>query len=248
MATKTTRPAAKPNLFARATEKSLDKPKKNKKGTVLQLPRDLNKESELQGESKILNEAITIAIEAKAEMAAAKGRLSAAMGALHEHAEEGWCATYAKHGVQPETPVSLQNHLGQSLTYVVQDKCGQNAIDKEQIELFEILLGEEVAANLVETREAYGFNPDIMKEIAGGKKTKKGETVQDVVFEIVTSAVMENTKLTDEQKAELITSTSKTHLKKNTLPRLAELCGSNVGKLQSFLQAAGSAFVRYLKV
>jgi hypothetical protein len=59
---------------------------------------------------------------------------------------------------------------------------------------------------------------------------------------------MKSAKLTDEQKAELFTHSAKKHLKRNTLPRLAELCGSNVGKIQAFMQAAGSAIVRYLKV
>ena len=180
MATKTPAKAAKPNLFARAAEKSISKPKKKKKGTVLVLPKDLNETGELQGESKILNEAITIAIEAKAAMDAAKGRLSAAMGTVHEHAEEGWCATYAEHGVQPETPVAVQNHKGETLTLVVQDKCGQHAIDDNQIELLSILLGEEVATGLIETREVFGFNPSTMKQISAGEKAVKNETVQDV--------------------------------------------------------------------
>lgn len=244
----TKRPAAKPNLFARAAEKTADKPKKKKKGTALQLPKDLNDAGELVGESKILNEAITTAIAAKAEMDAAKGRLGAAVGAVHEYAEEAWCATYAENGVQPETPVVIMNHKGETLTLVVQDKCGQNPINEEQIELLGVLLGTEVAASLTEEVEKYGFDPAVMKEVAGGEKAKDGETVQDVVFEIVSAAIARNPKLTDEQKEGLITQEAKMYLKRNTLPRLAELCGSNVGKIQSFLQAAGSAIVRYLKI
>jgi hypothetical protein len=181
-------------------------------------------------------------------MDAAKGRLGAAMGAIHEYAEEAWCATYAQNGVQPETPVIVQNYKGESLTYVVQDKCGQNAVSEEQIELLSILLGEEVANSLIETKEVFGFNPDIMKQIAGGDKANGKETVADVIFKIVSDAVGKNTKIADEQKADMFTHQSKQYVKKNTLPRLAELCGANVGKIQSFLQAAGSAVVRYLKV
>lgn len=248
MTTKTARPAAKPNLFARAAENSSSKPKKKKKGTVLALPKDLDSEGQLQGESKLLHEAVAIAITAKAEMDAAKGRLGSAVGILHAHAEEAWCAQYAGQGTQPETPVIIQNHLGESLTFVVQDKCGQNSVTEEQIELLGILLGEEVTAGLIETKEVYGFNPDTMKQIAEGDKATGKETVQDVIFKTISDTIGKSTKLSDDQKAEIFTHVSKTYVKKNTLPRLAELCGSNVGKIEGFLQAAGSAIVRYLKV
>ena len=248
MATKTAQPAAKPNLFAHAAEKSAVAPKKKVKGTVLVLPKDLNKNGELQGESKILNEAITIAIAAKAEMDAAKGRLGAASGVLHSYTEEAWCATYASVGVQPATPVSIQNHKGEALTFVVQDKCGQNPVDAREVKALGILLGEEVAANLIETCEIFGFNPTTMKQVAGGDKANGKETVQDIIFKVVSEVIGKNPKLSDEQKEEMFTQVSKTYVKKNTLPRLSELCGSNVGKIQGFLTAAGSAFVRYLKV
>lgn len=249
MATKTAaKPAAKPNLFARAADKAEKTPKKTKKGTLLVLPKDINNEGELEGESKLLNEAVTFAITAKAEMDAAKGRLSAAMGTLSPHAKEAWCATYAEHGVQPETPVTIQNHKGETLTFVVQDKCGQNAIDDQQIELLGILLGEEVAAGLTEVKEVYGFDPATMKQISAGPKAKKDESVQAVIFELVSAAIGKCPRLSDEQKEAMFTHNAKTHLKKNTLPRLAELCGSNIAKIQSFIQAAGTAFVMYLKV
>lgn len=248
MAKATTRPAAKPNLFARAAEKTADKPKKKTKGTALQLPKDLNTAGELQGESKVLNEAVSIAITAKAEMDAAKGRLGAALDCLKGHAEEAWCATYAENGVQPETPVVIMNHKGETLTLVVQDKCGQNPINDDQLELLGVLLGTEVAASLTEEIAKFGFDPNTMKEAAAGEKVKEGETVQDVIFEIVSAAVSKCSKLSDEQKENLFTHEAKTYIKRNTLPRLAELCGSNVGKIQSFLQAAGSAIVRYMKV
>ena len=245
MATKT-QPIAKPNLFARAATKTAAKPTK-KKGTPLILPVDLNERGELVGESKLLNEAVSIALSSKKEMDAAQGRLSAAKGTLHAHTEEAWCAIYASGGVKPATPVSIQNHKGESLTFVVQDKCGQNAINGEQFELLSILLGEEVADSLTETREVFGFNPDTMKEIATGDKANGEETVQDVIFKIVSDVIGKSTKLSDEQKDAMFTQTSKMHIKKNVLPRLAELCGSNVCKIQSFMIAAGSAIVRYLK-
>lgn len=247
MATKTTRPAAKPNLFARAAEGSPKDTKRKKKGTALVLPRDLNDEGELQGESKVLNESITQAIEAKAAMDAAKGRLTTAMGNLKPHAEEAWCAKYAELGVQPETPVVVQNHKGEQATFVVQDKCAQNAVDDDQIELLNVLLGEDVAAGLIEKREVYSFDSDTMKQKAGGR-AKKDETVQDVVFELVSKAILGSPKLSEEQKGTLINQESKTHLRRNTLVRLAELCGADVGKIAAFLQAADTAFVRYLKV
>ena len=244
--TTTTKPV-KPNLFARATSNEASKPKKKEKGTVLVIPQDLDSDGKLQGESKFLNEAVDIAIKAKREMDAAKGRLGAAVGLLSTHAEEAWCATYATGSVKPPTPVTIQNHDGSKATYVVQDKCGQNHIDDDQIELLGILLGTEVATELVETRETYSFDPAVMEQAAEGPRARKDETVQDVIFGIVSDAIGKSTKLSDDQKTDLIVSVTKKYMKKNTLPRLAELCGSNVGKIQSFLQAAGSAIVRYIK-
>lgn len=246
--TATKRPAAKPNLFARAASNAKDVPKKKAKGTVVELPKDLNDAGELIGESKLLNESVTQAIKAKREMDAAKGLLSAAVGLLKPYAEDSWADKYAVDGVQPETPVTIQNHRGETLTYVVQDKCGQNPISAEQAGLLGILVGREVAAELVTTIECFGFDPTVMAQAAGGSKAKKDETVQDVIFKIVSDAVIGHPSLSDEQKAGLIVSTSKRYLRKGTISRIAELCGSNTGKVKAFVQAAGSAFVRYLKV
>lgn len=237
---------AKPNLFARSKAAQEDKPKK-KKGTSIQLPKDLDDEGALTGESKIMNEAVTVAIKAKREQDAAKGRLGAALGCVHDHVVEAWCGHYAQNGTQPTTPVTVLNHLGESLGFVIQDKSQQNAISDDQIEGIGLCLGEEVAASLVDTRDVYSFANDVMKQAAGGSKAKDGESVQDVVFAIVSEALMESPKLSDEQKAGLIESESKTFLRKNTLARLGELCGANVGKIQAVVESAGSAFVRYLK-
>lgn len=238
--------AAKPNLFARSKAAQEDKPKK-KKGTVLQLPKDLDDSGSLVGDSKIMNEAVTTAIAAKRDQDAAKGRLGAALGCVHDHVVEAWCAQYAQDGTQPATPVTVLNHLGESLGFVIQDKSQQNAVSDDQVEALGLCLGEEVAASLVDVRDVYSFDSDTMKQAAGGPKAKDGETVQDVVFAIVSEALLGSPKLSDDQKAGLIASESKTYLKRNTLARLGELCGGNVGKILAVVESAGSAFVRYLK-
>ena len=244
----TKRPAAKPNLFARAASRTEAAPKKKAKGTVVEIPKDLNDDGELIGESKQLNEAISTAISAKQEMDAAKGRLGAATDLLKPYTAESWADIYAKQGAQPETPVTVMNHKGETLTYVVQDKCGQNPISDEQEELIATLVGQEVAAQLVSTVDSYGFNPKVMTQAAGGTKAKKGQTVQDVVFAIVSDAIFGHAALSEEQQGELIAHVSKNYLRKGTIARIAELCGSNTGRIRSFVEAAGSAIVRYIKV
>jgi hypothetical protein len=236
-------PKATPNLFARAKSGAATAPKKKAKGTTIVLPKDLDKEGNLTGESRLLHEAVADAIRAKADEAAANGRYTAAVSLLKEYGTTSWCELYAKQCIQPETPVTIQNHKGQQVTYVVQDKCGQNAICQEQIELLQALLGEEGANELINECEAYGFNPDVMKQ----NTLVEGMTVQDIVFEVVSNAIIGHEALTDDQKAELITSKVKTYLKKGTVAKLAQYCGAKSSAIAAFLECAGSAIVRYVK-
>ena len=235
-------PAPKPNLFAKAKEQAVAAPKKEK-GTVIQLPKELDTDGKLIGESAILNNAVTEALEASAEEKAAKNKGALAKGRLSTYAESRFVELTAKLGVLPPTPVSVVNHNGESVTYIVQDKSQQNAIGQEQIDLFKEILGEGGAARVVHTKTIYAFNADTMEQ----KAANADLSVAEIVAEVVSAALATDARLSDEQKAELITSVEKTYLTPNTLPRVAELCGADSGRIGQFLTAAGSACVRYIK-
>ena len=152
---------------------------------------------------------------------------------------------YAKLGVAPATPVSLVNHNGESVTYVMADKSQQNPVGPEQVELLKSLLGDDGASKVVSERTIYSFNPETMEEKAAHDESK---TVFEIVCETVSTALANDPRLSDEQKAAIIKSTSKTYLQPNTLDRLAELCGADAGRISQFYDAAGTACVRSIKV
>lgn len=240
-----TTPKAKPNLFTKAKGSAVEKPSKSK-GTVINLPKDLDDNGNLTGESRLLHEAVHDIIEQDAKEKAARNAGGAAKAVLMPHVVNAWASIAAQQSILPPTPVTVVNWKGESVSYVSQDKSGQNPIKEDQVELFKVLLGADKTVELVQERTVYALNPDTLAETAAGPKASD-ETVADVVFEIISGAIMESPKLSDDQKASLISATTKTMLKQNTYPRLVEICGSDVGKIESFLEAAGSAVVRYLK-
>lgn len=245
-AKKTATPAPAPtlNLFANAAKAAAAAPKKEK-GTVIQLPKELDTDGKLIGESAILNNAVTAAIEAAAEEKTAKNKGALAKTRLLAYGQSKVVELYAKLGVAPTTPVNLVNHNGESVTYVMADKSQQNPIGPEQVELLKGILGDDGAAKVINQRTIFSFDPATMDEQAANDKTK---TVFDIVCEIVSTALTNDPRLSDEQKGALIKSTAKTYLQPNTLDRLAELCGADASRIGQFYDAAGTACVRSIKV
>ena len=255
-------PAKKPNLFAKAKDKVAEAPAKSK-GTVFSLPKNLDESGKLIGESAILNNAVHEAREAKSEEDAAKNKGNLAKGRIAKWTLSEVVKTIASIGVLPPTPVSVVNHNGESVTYVMQDKSQQNALKAEQVELFQAVLGEEGAAKVIHKKTVFSFSPDVMEQSAYDPKATAAarkqnpdampvfsneRSVMDVIGELISNAVAGCTELTDEQKEALIESKVGMHLRPNTLPRIAELCGGDVARIEQFLDAAGSAAVRYVKV
>jgi hypothetical protein len=237
-------PKAAPNLFAKAAVAAKAAPKKEK-GTMVQLPQQLDTDGKLVGESAILNNAVTAAIEAKAEENAAKTKGALAKGKLMTFAQSRVVELYAKLGVAPPTPVSVVNHNGESVTYVMADKSQQNPINEQQVSLFQSLLGDEGAARVVHEKTQFFFDPATMDETAANDQSK---TVFEIVCELVSTALAADARLSDEQKGAIIKSTTKTFLQVNVLDRVAELCGADSARIAQFYDAAGTACVRSIKV
>jgi len=233
------------NLFTAAGEKEKEEPKKPK-GTVFHLPKDLDSEGKLTAEAARLHDAVEEVAEAIAEEKAAKNRGNAAKGVLGKHALCRYTREMAKLAVLPPGPITLVNHEGAGVTYVVQDKSQQNNLDDKQIELLKKQLGPELAAKVVVPRELFYFNVKALNEKAAGEAAE-GEKVSEVVFQIVSEAIMGSNKLSDEQKTAVIGKKTKNYLAENTLQRIPELVGANAAKIQLFLETVGSAIVRYIK-
>jgi hypothetical protein len=236
--------AAPTNLFAAAAKKAAAAPKKEK-GTVIQLPKELDAEGKLVGESKILNESVAAAIEAKAEekTAATKGALAKAK--LKTFAQSEVVKLYAQLGVPPTTPVSVVNHNGESVTYVMADKSQQNPISEEQVALFKELLGDDGAAKVVHEKQMFFFDTATMEQQA---ENDKEHTVFEIVCELINKIMATEARLSQDQKNSLIKSVVKTYLEPNTLDRIAVLCGSDAAKIAQFYDAAGTACVRSIQV
>jgi hypothetical protein len=237
-------PAPVANLFANAAKKAATAPKKEK-GTVIQLPKELDTDGKLIGESALLNNAVTAAIEAKAEEKAAANKGALAKTKLKNFAQAEIVKLYAKLGVPPATPVSVMNHNGEAVTYVMADKSQQNPISAEQVELFKSILGEDGAAKVVNDKTTFYFDVATMGEQAGNAPDK---TVFEIVCELVSTALANESRLSADQKASLIQSTVKTYLQPNTLDRIAELCGADAARIGQFYDAAGTACVRSIQV
>jgi hypothetical protein len=251
MATKT---AKKPNMFAKVARKVEEKPeKKGKKGTTYTLPKDLDAEGKLQGDSKAMNESVTTVIEAKQEENKAKNKGKLAKGKLNDWAFTQLYRDWANLGVQPEGPVKVANHNGETLTVMITDKTQQNTLGDDQAEILVGLLGEDLYGQLVEEVQVFGFDPKVMSQFAGVELANQADTpagkptVMDVIGEIVSDAIQKTKRLTDEQKETILTFDSVTRVRAGRVARLVEFLGQDAVKLEETLDAIGSGVTRYLK-
>jgi len=234
----------KPNLFARASNKKPDEPKKKKKGTVLELPNaPMDNDGKLTGESARLHLAITALLEAAKEEKAAKNKAGACKGTLKPWAETQWVELMSKLGVLPDTPITVVNHKGESVTFIVTDKSKQYDLDDDQVNALIEIMGEEGISKVVVDRTVFSFDPTIMSETAANGE----ESVTDVVAELVSEAIHGTDRLTDEQKESLLSAESKTWLRPDVVQRIPELVGQDPGRIGRFLAACGSAVTRYIK-
>lgn len=232
------------NLFKQAAKKASKETKKKPKGTVIELPIELDPQDKtLTGESAKLHKAVTDLIKGAAEYSAAKNKMNVAKGTLGRFAHPEISRRIAGTGTVPPGPIKFVDHKGQQVTYVIQDKSGQYPLKDDQIEELRELLGDEKADEVMETQEVYAFDNKVMDE-----PLEDGEgTVSDVIFEIVSRAISRNTRLTDDQKERLIRQDEKTKL----IPRFPETaamhCGKDAARIEDAFDILSSQVVRYLK-
>lgn len=243
----------KPNLFAKA-EKKPQPAKESKKGTTFELPKDLDATGALTGSSKVMNEAVSEVIAAKKDEKAATNRANLAKSRLNPWIGAQWIAAWCRGGIQPATPVALANHNGEALTYVVQDRSRSATLESSQVEALENLLGADLAAQIVATSTVFSFDEKTMAEPAGKiRKDASAEdvaampTVQDVICEIVSEAISNDPRLTDEQRELLIKADTGIRVRPGVLPQLVSLVGADAVKVGAVLDIIGSSMTRYLK-
>lgn len=235
--------AEKPNLFARAKGKEKAAPKKAVKGTVLELPKSLDNEGHLDAECQVLHDAISGVISADADKKAAEGRCNLHKGEVNGWANSAYPAQWAKLGVMPPQPITIVNHKGQSVTYVVQNRLRGKELPQEQIDLLASVIGEGNVDSLMEDVSTYSFNSKVMSREVNGR------TVEEIVAEKVSEVLADDPEIAEAlgEDEELIEFSTKRLFKVGTLERLAEFTGSDAKKIAACLAALEGGVVRYTK-
>lgn len=158
---------------------------------------------------------------------------------VKRYAETSFLRDYADSGLPPDTPMIVQNHDGEKVTFVVQDRSGQYGVKDEQKDALIQLLGADAASELLYEETSFGFNRDILA-IPG---------VQETIEKALEGALKKLTDtLTDEQKEALLDVKVKTAFKPGTMDKLALICGKDATRMKQFIDIAGSSCVRYVKV
>ena len=218
------------SIFAQALAKQETAPTKTKsKGTTWTVRTD-------DRVGVAVKEMVRLEVERKALDA----RTKVHKGVVKKHCDTLYISNYADAGVPPETPLTLQNEDGDSVTFVVQDRSGQYKIAKDQMEALDSLLGADAVQDLVHTKVDFGLSSVILS--VPGVQEVLGKAIEKAMTKLVTDGV-----LTAEQAGGLLTVDQKTALKPQTLDRLATICGRDTVKMERFLDIVGSNVTRYPK-
>lgn len=185
---------------------------------------------------KAVHELVELSAQEKA--IAAKKKLFATVVA--KHAATHYVQDFCSLGVQPETPMVVQNTDGEKVTYVVQDRGGQYNVKPEQQDALQQLLGADLASSLLFQETTFGFDRTVFALPGVAAAIEKA-------LEVAVKKLVKDEVITAEQADALIEAETKTSFKPGTLDRAAEYCGRDTTKLQQFLDAMGSSCTRYIK-
>jgi len=225
------------DLFDHAATQEKQKPDKKTKGTIFEIPLD----------DRELHETVDDIKRAAKDEKTAKNRGNLAKGLLGKFALARYAGLIAETAVIPPSPYTVVNKDGSGITYIVQNKSQQNALSQDQIGKLRALLGDDIVDSMLEDKELYFFSSTALAEKAAGRKAKGGDLVADVVFEVVSAAIMETSKLSKQQKLALIKKKTTKHLKVDTLSKVPQLFGDMPKKIRPFFEIVGSAINRYFK-
>ena len=148
---------------------------------------------------------------------------------------------WAKSGIQPETPITIQNLAGEKVTFVVADRTEHSSIAAAQALALAELLGEDGAAQILVEYTTFSFNEEILA--IPGVITAVEKALTPCLKRLV-----EKKLLSQEQADSFVVALQKRFLRPGTFKRLPEICGRQVERIRRFLDAVGSALTRYVRV
>lgn len=218
-------------LFGKAKAAAASKPTAStkKKETVWLVPAGSR-------EATAVKELVDLTKQAKA----IEAKTGVFKGVLKEYGETNYVADYAKVGVAPETPMTIQNPDGEKVTFVVQDRSSQYGVKDDQKAALVELLGEDGTNELLYEETTFGFNRDLLA-LPGVME------IVEKALESATKKLVDGGVLTEEQVGDLLDVKVKTAFKPGTLDRLTMICGKDTTKLSQFLEIMGSSATRYVK-
>jgi len=155
-------------------------------------------------------------------------------------AKDRFYEDYAGNGMFPETPMRVQNHDGEAVTFVVQER-NQYGVKDESVDALTQILGEDAVKELLWEETVFGFNRDVLA--LDGVMDILGKHIESAIGELVESGVL------DEEKAGvLLDAEVKRSFRPGVLQRLALIAGRNSSKMRAVCDAMGSSVVQYVKV
>jgi hypothetical protein len=219
-------------LFTKAKKAADTTAKKVKKSTVWQCVNARNAEA--------LETAIHEVVVLQADLKAIQAKQNVHKTVVKRHAEDQFVEAFAETGVQPESPMQVQNSDGEKLTYVVQDRAAKSKVKDEQFEALQRLFGEDKANELLYEQTTFSFNPTLL--------------AKDGVMAAVEAALVgafegmvESGLLTEEQTEDFLDCDQFRAFKPGTVAQLVQICGKDTQKIRELLDVMGSACVRYIK-
>ena len=155
------------------------------------------------------------------------------------HAKENFYQDYAARGVFPETPMKVQNHDGETVTFIVQER-NQYPVKDESISALTQILGEDGANELIYKETVFGFNRTILA--VDGVMDVLGRHIEAAMAELVDAGVL------DQDRADLLLDADeKRSFRPGILQRLGIIAGKSAGKIRQVCDAMGSSCVQYVR-
>jgi len=219
-------------LFTKAKKAADTTAKKVKKSTVWQCVNARNAEA--------LETAIHEVVVLQADLKAIQAKQNVHKTVVKRHAEDQFVEAFAETGVQPESPMQVQNSDGEKLTYVVQDRAAKSKVKDDQFEALQRLFGEDKANELLYEQTTFSFNPTLL---AKDGVMAAVETALVGAFE----GMVESGLLTEEQTEDFLGCDQFRAFKPGTVAQLVQICGKDTQKIRELLDVMGSACVRYIK-
>lgn len=186
--------------------------------------------------------AVAEAVHHLTELDAQKKAIDAKMGVhktiVTKFANESFVRDYAETSVFPETPMVIQNHDGEKVTFVVQDRSGQAKVKDEQKDALVQILGEDRANDLLVEETTFSFTREVLLK----------EGVMPILEKHLEAAIKALTaKGLIAEDEQLLDVEQDVHFRPGTIERLGLICGKDSGKMREVIDAMGSACVRYIK-